>query len=190
MADEPSLLVNPLAVLFPAAALGPAAAPELASASAGSRDTPSDDGSSSSSSDEGDGGAPDADPDVPPGWSAWIVHINFGAAPDMASQVRAVLHVPGDAVVRRALGEPMQLHDAVALVARRTSADAFEEQATAVTHSELLAAAAGERGGGASGRASLLSGSAAAAQAVGALLSALAFVGVLCEGEPGSGPAL
>lgn len=170
------LLLNPLAVLFPAAALGQQAA-EPASrlpAAAGGAGCSSEDASSD------DGGAEaeaDADPAVPPGWVAWVAHINFGAAPDMASQARAVLHIPREGVARRALGEALRLGNAVAAVARRTAADSLDDDgAAAVTRSELQEAAAAAKGHSPQ--------SPACAAAVGALLSALAFVGVLCEGGP------
>lgn len=171
--DGPPLGVNPLAVCFPAAALGAASAGRPESTAGGSEDSDEDTGDS------------DADPPPPPaGWTAWVVHVNCGFPPDMASQVRAVLHVPDAATARAACGLPLRLDNAMAAVARLCVSDG-RAGATANVRRPWLRSVM--QGGGASrGGTGATAGTSKVEAAERALLASLVLVGVLSE-EDGNG---
>ena len=172
--EGPPLGVNPLAVCFPVAALGAAASlGGVESTDGGSDDSDAVAGDS-------DAGAPLPPPD---GWTAWVVHVNCGFPPDMASQVRAVLHVPDAATARAACGVPLRLDSAMAAVARLCVSDGRAGANVNVRRPWLRSVV---QGGASRGGAGATAGTSKVAVAERALLASLLLVGVLSE-EDSSG---
>lgn len=171
------LTVNPLALMYPAVAQ---AIPDAGASDAGATETTAEGPSELIAPDSDEDEASDAGtgiPAVPPGFSAWVVHVNCGAAPDMASQARCLIHVPTKQETRRVLGEPLHLDNAIQMISQLTASRGDCGSGFAqVRRSELRSRIQSGGGSGGSGR-----GSAACLAAEHALVAALAFVGVLSE---------
>lgn len=163
--------VNPLAVMFPASALCPLLEEEAASRSASSDDGLGDSGDSVNPADD----TLEVNPPVPPGYTAWLVHVNCGSFPDMASQTRTILHIPTSSTMSAACHVPLRLEVTAARVARLTSQSCGRagDPLPCVDLSQLVSAANTGKGSRES--------AAVKCSAVCSLVCALAYCGVLCD---------